>query len=395
MRRTMTFAYLLKSSTFSLSRVSPAAAAAASNSRSGILCAVLQRTFSTESSPYHTIAITGSSGLVGKALLDELSKRESVNNKPIRVIKLERSTTPITSGISLPEEASVSSLPWNPNASGEDDDVAIDSTVMPSIDTIVHLAGENVATGLGPLGFLGIRPWSDSKKAAILNSRTGPTRAIAKAVASSSNPTTLISASGVGAYGDVFVGSNSPPAADEDADTTKTTGFLAEVSRQWEDATSPAAAAAVGENRVIQARFAPVLSKAGGALQKLYPVFFFGGGGIVGCGTQYFSYISARDAARALIHLIETPTLSGPVNVCAPNAVTNAEFTQAMGSVMNRPTFLPFPSFAVNLMFGEMGKEMLLGGVNARPKKLMESGFEFCHDGIEEALDSAIHKETI
>jgi NAD dependent epimerase/dehydratase family enzyme len=136
------------------------------------------------------------------------------------------------------------------------------------------------------------------------------------------------------------------------------------------------------------------MSKNGGALGKLYPIFFLGGGGIVGSGQQYFTFISARDAARALIHTIETPSLRGPVNVCAPVPCTNAAFTSAFGKVLGRPTILPLPGFAVSTLFGEMGDEMLLGGVRATPAKLVESGFQFLHPTIAEALQSAVD-ETI
>merc|ERR1712032_834984 len=117
-------------------------------------------------------------------------------------------------------------------------------------------------------------------------------------------------------------------------------------------------------------RISPILSKNGGMLGKLYPIFLLGGGGIVGSGEQYLSFVSARDAARIVVHVLETPSLSGPVNACAPNPCTNAEFTAALGKLIRRPTFLPLPSFAVSLLFGEMGEEMLLGGVRAVPEKL-------------------------
>mmetsp|Transcript_726 Transcript_726/g.859 ORF Transcript_726/g.859 Transcript_726/m.859 type:complete len:143 (+) Transcript_726:3-431(+) len=137
-------------------------------------------------------------------------------------------------------------------------------------------------------------------------------------------------------------------------------------------------------------RLAPVLSKNGGALGKLYPIFFLGGGGIVGSGKQYFSYISARDAARAVVQIIENESLNGPVNLIAPTPVTNAEFTATLGKVLSRPTFIPLPAFVVKLVFGEMGEEMLLGGIKAAPKKLLDSNFKFNHESIQLALQSAV-----
>ena len=111
-----------------------------------------------------------------------------------------------------------------------------------------------------------------------------------------------------------------------------------------------------------------------------------------GSGKQYFSFISARDAARAIVHVIETPSLTGPVNLVAPTTCTNAGFTQALGKILSRPTIVPLPEFAVKLLFGEMGEEMLLGGVKAEPKKLLGSGFKFRHSTIDEGLESAMEE---
>lgn len=349
-----------------------------------------QKAFSTQpaqtgkvNSQFYTVGITGSSGLIGRALIDELTKKQSLYGKPIRIIKLSRSDSVTDSQL---QDKPLLTLPWNPKATTPES--VIDPDVLASIDTVVHLCGENVATGLGPFGFLGLRPWTDEKKAEIINSRVGPTRAIAKAIAACKTPTTLMSASGVGAYGDNFIG-EAALMADESTDISNSPGFLAQVSREWEDATKDA-----GKNRVVNMRMGVVLSKAGGALAKLFPIFFLGGGGIIGEGQQYFSFISARDASRAYWHIMSTPSLTGPVNVCVPNPCTNAEFTSAMGSVLNRPTILPLPSFAVSALFGEMGEEMLLGGVRAVPRKLEESGFKFLHPTITEALQSAF-EETI
>ena len=351
----------------------------------------LTRTFSSlsggvKATKFYTIGITGSSGLLGTALINELENQQALNGKPIRIVRLTRSEA--IDGSRLGEESTgIVSLPWNPKGSNPEN--VIDLSALEKIDAIVHLAGENVATGLGTLGFLGIRPWTDAKKAEIVNSRVGPTEALAKAIATSKTPTTFVTASGVGIYGGDFVGSNKA-AVDETMDTSTTTGFLAKISRAWEEATLPAA----GRNRVVNARLGVVMSKNGGALGKLYPIFSLGGGGNVGSGNQYFTFISARDAARALIHTLSTPSLNGPVNICAPVPCTNAEFTSAFGKVLSRPTILPLPAFVVSALFGEMGDEMLLGGVRAIPGKLTKSGFQFNHPTITEALQSAVD-ETI
>lgn len=338
-------------------------------------------------SNFYTVGITGSSGLLGSSLIDELSKEETiVNGKPIRIVKLIRANDLGTETLS---KERMTSLPWNPSSTTPQN--VIDPESLEQMDAIVHLAGENVATGLGPLGFLGIRPWTDKKKDEIMNSRVGPTEMLAKAIAASKTPTSFLSASGVGVYGTNFLSGNELTAADERMDVSAVDGFLAEVSRKWEAATE----GATGNNkRIVNCRMGVVLSKKGGALQKLFPVFFLGGGGNVGSGKQYFTFISARDAARALVHTLSTPSLKGPVNVCAPEPCTNSQFTKGFGKVLSRPTIIPLPSFAVSLLFGEMGEEMLLGGVRAIPGKLVESGFKFLHPNIESACQSAVD-ETI
>jgi hypothetical protein len=349
----------------------------------------LQQAFSSMSagkdSKYYTVGITGASGLVGTALRNELGQRETLNGKPIRIVKLSRGEAPEKKEV-LSDYFAETTLVYNPKGSVAQD--VIDPEAAAQMDAIVHLAGENVATGLGPLGFLGLRPWTDEKKAEILNSRTIPTKALSKVVAASTTPKTFLVASGVGAYGNNFIGEDLA-AVDESMDISTTNGFLAEVSRQSEAASEEAK---TGLNRVVNMRFGVVLSKKGGALGKLYPIFLVGGGGNVGSGNQYFSFISARDHARAIVHTLETPSLQGPVNFSTPQPCTNAEFTKALGKVINRPTILPLPGFAVSLLFGEMGQEMLLGGVRAAPSKLLKSGFEFSHPTVEQALQSAMEE---
>jgi uncharacterized protein (TIGR01777 family) len=363
--------------------------------QSTALSTMVSKENSHKDDTYYTLGITGSSGLLGKALVDELStsKRNGMlKGKPLRIVKLIR-TNDVGKEDSL-EEKPITTLPWNPDA--KDAKGAINSNALKQIDTIVHLAGENVGTGLlpGPFGYLGIQAWSKEKKDLILKSRVGPTRLLASAIAESDTSKTYIVASGVGVYGNHFHATDEPlPTPDESTDISNTPGFLAEVSRQWEDASKEAVRDGTS-NRLVNIRFAPVLSKQGGALGKLYPIFFLGGGGIVGTGQQYFSYISARDAARAIIHCIENESLQGPVNAVAPTPATNAEFTAALGKAVGRPTIVPLPSFVVKLMFGEMGEEMLLGGVKAYPQKLLDSGFHFQCSTIQEAIDSAM-KETI
>ena len=315
----------------------------------------LTRTFSSmtsgKDSKYYTIGITGANGLIGTAFQDELMKTGTVNGKPIRTVVLKRGDQ--ASSTNLDDDSTTTSISavWNPK--GSNPSAVIDPALLENVDAIVHLSGENISTGQGPLGFLGIRPWTDEKKQEILDSRTITTSALANAIAASKNKNIdFLVASGVGAYGpNFFATPKNPIPADESTDITNSEGFLAEVSRQWEAAAQPAVKAG---NRVVNMRNGVVLSTKGGAMAKLYPIFFLGGGGIVGSGEQYFPYISCRDMARAMVHVLKTPKLTGPVNMCAPDGCTNAEFTSAMGKVLNRPTILPFPGFAVSLLFGEM-----------------------------------------
>lgn len=342
-------------------------------------------------SQYYTVGITGASGLIGTAFQNELDAIGSVNGKPVRVVTFRRGgAAELVDADELSDEAfdgGTKSITWNP--SGEEGDV-VDTSVIQSLDALVHLSGENISTGQGLLAPLGIRPWTDSKKQEILDSRTVTTAALVKAISASGNKNCdFLVASGVGVYGSDFIGDQSAEAATESADVSSTSGFLAEISRVWEAETK-----ALSGNRVVQMRNGVVLSRKGGALAKLYPIFFLGGGGIVGSGQQFFPYVSNRDMARAMVHVLKTSSLSGPVNMCAPTPATNAGFTSAMGSVIGRPTLLPFPGFAVSLLFGEMGEEVLLGGTKAAPKKLLDSGFQFLHPTVEDAVRSAVEEET-
>ena len=347
----------------------------------------------TTKSQYYTVGITGASGLIGTAFQNELGAIGNVNGKPVRVVTFKRGNqAEAVEADSLSDEAfsGTKSITWNP--SGSDAAEVVDTGVLQSLDALVHLSGENISTGQGLLAPLGIRPWTDSKKQEILDSRTITTSALAKAIAASGNKKCdFLVASGVGVYGSDFIGDSAAPAANESADVSSTSGFLAEISRVWEAETAPANKSG---NRVVQMRNGVVLSTKGGALAKLYPIFFLGGGGIVGSGEQYFPYVSNRDMARAMVHVLETPSLKGPVNMCAPTPATNADFTSAMGTVLNRPTLLPFPAFAVSLLFGEMGEEVLLGGTRAAPKKLLDSGFSFQHPTVEDAVRSAVNENV-
>jgi hypothetical protein len=165
------------------------------------------------------------------------------------------------------------------------------------------------------------------------------------------------------------------------------TGFLADVCQEWEEAAAPARDAGI---RTVHLRTGLVLSRRGGLLARVLPPFKMGAGGIVGTGRQWLSWISLADATAAIQHAIGTAELSGPVNLTAPQPVPNAEFARTLGKILGRPTLVPVPAFAVRLLLGEMGDELMLSGQKVLPKKLLASGFRFAHPDLESALRWAL-----
>lgn len=285
------------------------------------------------------IAITGASGLIGSALVSALKQ---AGDEVLRI------------GRQPPAE-----VLWNP--SGQ-----IDPGALEGVEAVVHLAGETVAGR-----------WNENKKSRILNSRARGTETIATAVARMKiPPRVLVSASATGYYG-----SREDEVLTEESSSG--TGFLAEVARQWEAATKPAAQVGV---QVVLPRIGVVLAKPGGALPKMLPAFRVGLGGVLGNGRQWWSWISLRDVVSAIQSLIRDSSVSGPVNLVSPNPVTNLDFTKAMARVLRRPALFPLPEGAVKLFFGEMGVETLLASQRVRPKRLEEMGFRFQLPQLEEAL---------
>ena len=203
------------------------------------------------------------------------------------------------------------------------------------------------------------------------------TRAVAERLAAREHkPRVLVCASAIGFYGD---------RGDEVLDETAAMGmgFLADVCRDWEEATEPARAAGI---RVVHLRFGVILSPAGGALGKMLTPFRLGAGGRLGGGSQFMSWISVDDAAGAILHAIARDDLAGPVNMVSPAPVTNLEFTKTLGRVLRRPTILPMPAFAARLAFGEMADELLLSSTRVVPRRLQETGFVFRDPTLEAAL---------
>jgi uncharacterized protein (TIGR01777 family) len=254
---------------------------------------------------------------------------------------------------------------WDPVAE------SVDPAALEGCEAVVHLAGASIAGGR----------WTAPRRAEILASRRSGTRAIATAIASADPPPrVLVSASAVGYYGD---------RGDERLDERSApgSGFLAEVTRAWEAAASPAAKAGV---RVIHPRLGVVLDSRGGALPPLALPFRLGIGGPVGSGRQWVSWITLHDAIRALAYALSHNTLDGPLNVVSPRPVTQIELSRSLGRVLRRPSLVPVPGWVIGVVLGEMGRELLLFSQRIVPVALEDSGFKFDHPEIEDALRSVL-----
>lgn len=288
------------------------------------------------------IAIAGSSGLIGTALVYAL---RATDRRVLRIVRRAPSNA--------------DEVFWNPDT-GE-----FDPATLAGVDAVVNLCGVNV----------GEKRWSGAFKQSLRDSRIGPTEVLATAVAEAGVPV-LVNASAVGYYGDT-----GPRITDETAPPGD--GFLANLCVDWEAATWPARQDGA---RVVLVRSGLVLAQAGGMLGRLKPLFSLGLGARLGNGRQYMPWISLEDEIRALLFAISHDELSGPVNLTGPAPVTNAEFTTAVGRAVNRPTPLMVPGFALRAALGEFADEGLLDGQRAIPAALERAGFVFHHNTIGEAL---------
>lgn len=294
------------------------------------------------------LLITGAGGLVGRTLSQGLS---SAGHEITPLVRRH-------SGAAAPNGATW----WNP-VGGD-----LDTPGLEGYGAVIHLAGENIASGR----------WTAARKQLILESRVNGTRLLAGALTRlKAPPRVLISASAVGYYG------NCPPEEIVTEQSAAGTGFLADVCRQWEEATGAAADAGI---RVITLRFGVVLDPDRGALAKMLPAFRFGLGGPVGSGRQMMSWIAAGELPTLINHLLEGETIAGPVNAVSPAPVSNAGFGRILGRVLSRPAKLPLPAFAARMIFGEMAGELLLGGAAVLPRALLDSGYRFTHHDLEPAL---------
>lgn len=286
------------------------------------------------------LLITGGSGFIGRALTAYFTHQGH------SVVSLRRgSTTPPY---------------WQP-------DQGVIDLGDQRFDVVIHLAGENIASGR----------WTKKKKERILSSRVQGTQCIAEYFSQAENrPKLLICSSAVGIYGD---------RADEQLTeaSAQGTGFLAQVCKQWEEALAPVVDAGV---RVVNIRLGMVLDAQGGALAKMLVPFKMGLGCVFGNGQQYMSWIALADVVGAVAHIVEDESLSGPINLCSPQPVTNRQFTKTLGCCLHRPTFLPLPSWIAKIILGEMAEALLLSSSRIVPIKLIESGYRFQHATLESAL---------
>ncbi|MSR01651.1 MAG: TIGR01777 family protein [Gemmatimonadetes bacterium] len=304
-----------------------------------------------QSQPRLTVAVTGASGLVGRAL----------------VALLTTGGHPVVRLVRRPAEAG--EIFWDPDTG------RLDPAALGGVDAVVHLAGESIADGR----------WTEERKRRIRSSRIAGTTTLARAIAAASpRPRVLISASAVGWYGsrgDEILGEGAPAG----------TGFLADVGQAWERATTAAREAGV---RVVHARFGIILSPAGGALGKMLVPFSLGAGATLGTGRQWTSWISLEDCVGALVHLLQTD-VTGPVNVVAPEPVTNAEYTKTLGRVLHRPAWFGVPAPVLRLLFGELADEGLLASTRVAPSRLIDSGYHFRHTTLTAALEHELGRGPV
>ena len=296
------------------------------------------------------IAVSGSSGLVGKQLCSMLGL---FGHDLLRIVR-------------SPEDTPGTMAVWSNDA---------EANKLEGVDAIVHLAGKSIAS----------ERWSDSVKQEIRDSRVSKTRQLCESLARlQRKPKVLVCASAIGIYGDrgdEILTEASPPADD----------FLADVARQWEGACQPAIDAGI---RVVNARLGLVLSPNGGALQKmLLPAKFFGGS--LGNGRQWCSWIALDDVLGAIYHAIQTESLSGPVNLVSPHPIINRDFAKTLGRVLGRPALVPAPAFALRLALGEMADALLLASARAEPVRLRETDYAFRFSDLQAVLRYYLGRERL
>jgi uncharacterized protein (TIGR01777 family) len=298
------------------------------------------------------IALSGSTGLIGRALAEALEVDGHT------VVPMVRRMSAKTAGVY-----------WNVKT------MEIDSGRLEGIDAVVHLAGESIAAGR----------WTPEIKAQIRDSRVDGTGLIAEALAGlTSPPKVFVVASAIGYYGDRGdeILTEQEPAG---------SGFLPDVTAAWEAAARPAKERGI---RTAHMRIGIVLASEGGALGKMIKPFKLGMGGKLGSGKQYMSWISLRDVVAAIQFILANDHLSGPVNTVSPEPVTNAEFTSALANSLSRPAIASIPAFALKMMAGEMAEELLLASIRVVPARLTEAGFQFSDTRLEDTLKNLLAQDN-
>jgi uncharacterized protein (TIGR01777 family) len=297
------------------------------------------------------VAVTGSHGFIGSALLPALVRE---GHRPVRIVR--------------GQAAGDDELSWDPEAG------TIDADGLEGIGGVVHLAGAGI----------GDRRWTDARKRLILETRTKGTSLLARTLAGLTRPPpTLVSASAIGYYGN---------RGGEPLDEQSTPGndFVARVCVQWEGATAAAADAGI---RVARVRSGLVLGRDGGVLPRLLLPFRLGLGGRIASGRQYMSWISIGDEVRAILHALTQDGVAGPVNLTGPAPVTNGEFTETLGRVLRRPTVIPTPLLPLRARYGsELVQHLLVEGQRVLPKRLETTGYRFTHSTLEDALRAAVDR---
>jgi uncharacterized protein (TIGR01777 family) len=311
------------------------------------------------------IVLAGASGLIGHALAARL---RADGHAVIRLVRRpaaaadERTWAPSASGA-----GARASAPAPSGASG------VPGAAVPGVpaevaaaDAVINLAGAGIADGR----------WTARRRALLRTSRLEPTLALVAALRAAPRPRVLVNASAVGYYGD---------RGDELLTETSAlgSGFLAELCRDWEAAAEGAESAGA---RVVRVRFGVVLAAQGGALPRLLPLFRLGLGGRLGSGRQWMSWIALDDAVGVLRWALGGEGVRGPVNVVAPEPVTNGTFTAALAHALHRPVFLPVPGPLLAVALGEMARETLLAGARVEPHQLLAGGYSFVQPRLDNAL---------
>ena len=303
--------------------------------------------------PRKKILVVGSSGLIGTQLVAFL---DTGNHEVWRLVRRVA-------------DSNKNEISWNPDK-GE-----INAKELEGFDVVIHLGGVGI----------GDKRWSKKRKAAIRESRVNSTELLSKTLASlEDKPDLFMMASAIGYYGN---------RGDEELDESSTSGedgyFLTDVCKAWENSANPAKDAGI---RTVHMRTGIVISAVGGALGKMLLPAKMGGGGPIGSGKQWMSWISMDDQIYSMYHLMMSEGVSGEYNLTAPNPVRQKQFAKDLGRVLRRPAFAPLPGFMMKIMFGEMGARLTLDSLRVLPKNLQDSGYEFIHTDLQSALSDSLGK---